>query len=205
MDIGDWTKTKVDEFRKMNGLIGKEILLLCGVLREKVRLQQLFAALSDSRLSKRSVVLVVIGDGACKEKWKALSSTLNVDSKIIWIDGMRDQMQLAPWFLAADVFAYPGAIGLGILHAFSYGLPVITHNNVKNQGPEYEAMEDGLTGLTFKENDVADMVDKIEYLLDHDEERQKMGRYAKNLVFEKYSMSAMIDNFCKAIEAARIS
>ena len=203
--VKHWTKTKVDDFKRKNGLLDKEILLLCGVLREKVRLQQLMAALSDSRLAKRSVALVVIGDGVCKDQWKALSSTLNVDSKVIWIDGMRDQMKLAPWFLAADIFAYPGAIGLGILHAFSYGLPVITHNNVKNQGPEYEAMEDGRTGLTFNENDVADMVNKIEYLLDHDEERQRMGRYAKNLVFTKYSMAAMIDNFCNAIETARIS
>ena len=196
---------ELEGFKRENGLIGKEILLLCGVLREKVRLQQLLTALSNSRFANRPIVLVVIGDGAFKEAWMNLSSTLKVDSKVIWVSATRDQMRLAPWFLSADIFVYPGAIGLSILHAYSYGLPVITHDNIRNQGPEYEVMEDGLTGLTFKENDVVDLAEKVEYLLDHADERKKMGRYAQGLAFTKYSMSAMIDNFCKAIEAARIS
>lgn len=199
-----WTKLKLEEFRKSNGLMNKNVLLLCGVLREKVRLQQLLEALSDARLAEKALVLVVIGDGACKEKWKSLSSSLKVDSKIIWVSAIRDQMKLAPWFLSADAFVYPGAIGLSILHAFSYGLPVLTHDNVKNQGPEYEAMNNGVTGLTFRENDVKDLAEKIEYLLNSSEERQKMGRCAKELVFEKYSMSTMVDNFCNAVEAARL-
>ena len=203
--IAQWTKVELEGFKRENGLIGKEILLLCGVLREKVRLQQLLTALSNSRFANRPIVLVVIGDGAFKETWMNLSSTLKVDSKVIWVSATRDQMRLAPWFLSADIFVYPGAIGLSILHAYSYGLPVITHNNIRNQGPEYEVMEDGLTGLIFKENDVIDLAEKVEYLLDHADERKKMGRYAQGLAFTKYSMSAMIDNFCKAIEAARIS
>lgn len=202
--IEHWPEAEVEAFKRENGLGGKQVLLLCGVLREKVRLHQLLMALADSRLSRRPLVLVVIGDGECKETWKDLSVTLKVDSKVIWLSAMRDQMRLASWFLSSDVFVYPGAIGLSILHAFSYGLPVITHDNARNQMPEYEAMENGRTGLIFKENSVADLIEKIEYLLDHPEVRIEMGRYAKELAFSTYSMSAMIDNFCSAIEAAQI-
>ena len=35
-----------------------------------------------------------------------------------------DEIELAPWFLTADAFVYPENIGLSILHAFGYGLPV---------------------------------------------------------------------------------
>ena len=199
-----WPELKLEAFKKKNGLMNKKVLLLCGVLREKVRLQQLLEALSDSRLSKKEVVLIVIGDGVCKEKWKLLSSSLKVDCKVIWVSAIRDQMKLAPWFLSADVFVYPGAIGLSLLHAFSYGLPVLTHGNVKNQGPEYEAMNNGVTGLTFRENDVKDLAEKIEYMLNNPEKCQEMGRSAKELVFRKYSMETMVDNFCQAIEAARL-
>ena len=111
-------------------------------------------------------------------------------------------MELAPWFLSANLFVYPGAIGLSILHAFSYGLPVVTHANAANQMPEFEAMEDGKTGLVFKENDISDMVDKIVYLLDNKDKLAGMGQYAQELAFERYSMDNMINNYCAAIEAA---
>lgn len=197
-----WTIDKLNEFKRKNNIEGGDVLLLCGVLREKVRLPQLIKALSDERLLKRNLYLVVIGDGPEKQKCVQLAHSLKMTDRILWIPASRVQMELAPWFLSANLFVYPGAIGLSILHSFSYALPVVTHENAANQMPEFEAMEDGKTGLVFKENDISDMVDKIVYLLDNKDESAGMGRYAQRLAFERYSMDNMINNYCAVIEAA---
>lgn len=47
------------------------------------------------------------------------------------------------------------------MHALAYGVPVATHNDFKNQMPEFEAITPGKTGFFFKENSVDDLADSI--------------------------------------------
>lgn len=175
--------------------------LCCGVLREKIRLELALWALADDRL--RSVNLVVIGDGPMKEKWQKLATELGLASRVQWISGTRDQSALAPWFLGAKAFVYPGAIGLSILHSFSYALPVITHGNAEHQMPEFEVMEDGKTGYCFREGDVEDLIACCQVLLSDEKARAEMARHCQKLAFTRYSMEQMVNNFCVAVEEAR--
>lgn len=175
--------------------------LCCGVLREKIRLDLALWALADERL--RSVNLVVIGDGPMKEKWQKLATELGLASRVQWIPGTRDQSALAPWFLGAKAFVYPGAVGLSILHSFSYALPVITHGNAEHQMPEFEVMEDGKTGYCFREGDVEDLIARCQALLSDERARGEMARHCQKLAFERYSMEQMVENFCAAVEGAR--
>ena len=62
---------------------------------------------------------------------------------IRWLGALYEQEVMAPWFLSAKVFVYPGYIGLSIMHAMGYGLPVITHDNMDNQSPEVAALRNG--------------------------------------------------------------
>ena len=195
-----WTTDKLEDFRRKKGIADK-LLLCCSVLREKVRLQQLLHAMLAPGLNR--VQLVVIGDGPMRSAWQKEAEVLGLSSRIFWVPGTRDQLELAPWFLNADVYVYPGAIGLSILHSFSYGLPVLTHGNIAHQMPEFEVMEDGVTGRLFNEDDEDDLAQKIsEMLYDH----ASLKCYSDNcrrLAFERYSMRNMIDNFAEAVEAVR--
>mgnify|MGYP002626433265 CR=1 FL=1 len=142
------------------------------------------------------------GDGDKRTEWEDLAKELNVNDKIIWIGTTRDQEEMAPWFLSAKLFVYPGQIGLSILHAFSYGLPAVVHDNPEHQMPEYEVMEDGKTGRLFKENDVNDLSNVVNGLLADEPARAKMSQYSREQAFTRYSMDNMISNFVNAIEAA---
>ena len=157
-------------------------------------------ALVDDRL--KNAQLVVIGDGPEKANWQTLAADLGVKDRVTWIPGTRNQMDMAPWFLKAKLFVYPGSIGLSILHSFSYALPVVTHGNAAHQMPEFEVMEDGKTGACFAEGDLEDMIDKISSLLSDEPRRSKMGRYCQGLALGEYTMDNMIHNFCQAIESA---
>ena len=197
-----WSQDRLFEFRAQYNIGTRPILLLCSALRPKTRLDLLVRAMSDSRLADRNPILVVIGEGPKEQECKTLAKELGVDGAIMWFGPERDQMKLAPWFLSASMYVYPGAIGLGIIHSLAYGLPVVVHDNADHQMPEFEVMEDGKTGLAFKENDISDMIDKILNLLDNPEECKVMGEYSIAKVFSQYSMDQMIKNYSAAIEAA---
>lgn len=179
---------------------GKIGFLCCSVLREKVKLDLAIRALSDNRLS--NVVLAVIGEGPAKQGYMNLASELGVADRVIWIGATRDQQVMAPWFLNAKGFVYPGSVGLSILHAMSYGLPVIVHNNPEHQMPEYEIMEDGNTGLCFKEDSVDSLVEKMVVMKEDSNLRNRMSKIAKDYALSKYSMEAMVNNFSEALDVA---
>jgi glycosyltransferase involved in cell wall biosynthesis len=87
------------------------------------------------------------------------------------------QSGLAGIYQRADVFVFPSLIeglGLVVLEAMASGLPVITTPN----GPG-EVVRDGVDGFVVPIRDVAAIVDKLEYLRTHPEERLRMGRNAR--------------------------
>lgn len=198
-----WNDEALREFENRKGLKDKKLILVCGVLRRKMKLDLLMEAFSSSKILQENVIVVVIGDGPEKVQYMARAKQLGVFDRFVWVEGTRDQDKLAPWFLSAKMFVYPGAIGLAIMHAFAYGLPVVTHGNAAHQMPEFEAMEDGETGLTYAENDVADLAAKIAELLGDEDKRRGMGGNARRIVENKYTMDAMVENFCAVIDAVR--
>lgn len=200
--INAWDEKALAAFRKKWDLDGKVLLLICSVLRAKVRLPQLIQALSDRRLQERRVVLAIIGDGPEEVNCRKYADELGVADNIIWVGATRDQHVMAPWFMTAKAFVYPGPIGLSILHSLSYGLPVIAHGTKEHQMPEFEIMEDGKTGLMFEENSVADMTEKIVWAIDNPIAMSEMGAYSRQKAWHDYSMDAMIANYSAAIECA---
>lgn len=179
----------------------KNTLLFCGVLRDKVRGDVLLRALKALLSHRHDLHCVIIGGGEKEPEWKALAKELGVDSFVTWVGELRGQDKLAPWFLSADLFVYPGRIGLSIIHAFSFGLPVVLNDNKENHGPEYEAFRPGVNGWAFRENDDVDLAHQIECALS-DPARKAKGNAGKEYVFANYSMKHMVERTAEAIETA---
>lgn len=198
--IAEWDNEKLLRFQSEKGIVGKNLLLLCGVLKSKVKLHILIKAMADRRMIAADAVLAIIGDGDTKKDNVGMAKSLGISDRVIWIDATRDQQIMAPWFLSAKVYVYPGSIGLSILHAFSYGLPVVTHGNADHQMPEFEVMEDGRTGLVFEEGNIDDMIGKVISLLKDRDKLTAMKKYCMEKASTSYSMDNMVDNFCKAID-----
>ena len=194
-----WTQEALGVFKNDHGLSGEHVLLFSSVLRRKTRLDVLLKALAALRKNKRSIKFVIIGDGEMWDEYQCLAKTLNVDDQIIWVGALRDQQELAPWFLSASAFVYPGPIGLSLIHAFSYGLPVIVNDNVRNHGPEYVVFSTGENGWTFHENCSEDLARVIEQALETPERLKRMGEHGKQVVFQNYSMGRMVERFKEAV------
>ena len=196
----NWGIERLSAFIKSKGLVGKKVILFCSVLRSKTRLDHLFKALS--MLKSSDVVVAVIGAGESEDFFRKEMIRLGLSDRILWLGAIVEQSELAPWFLISKVFVYPGPIGLSLIHAFYYGLPVITHDNAKNHGPEFCVMQDGETGFLFKENDICDLAMKVDMILSDEKIRVKMGDAAKNIAIKNFSMEKMARNFADAIELA---
>jgi len=197
-----WSASRLDKFKIQNNLLDKRILLFCSRLTAKSGLDLMLYALARLSKIESNYLLVVIGEGKEKQRLMKHAEILGISGYVQWVGSIFDQMQIAPWFMSAECLVYPGAIGLSLIHAFSYGLPVITHGNMLNQGPEIAALQNGENGLLFSEGNVDDLVKKILFLTEHPDIRSKMSKQALNTVANKFSMDNMVKQFVNAIYAA---
>jgi glycosyltransferase involved in cell wall biosynthesis len=196
-EVVKWDDASLDEFRTQAGVRQSRILLFCSVLNPKTRLEQAIHALS--LLEDSNAILVVIGDGPMRKTYENVSAQYSVARRIRWLGDIRSQSQLAPWFLSASLFVYPGVIGLSLLHAFAYGLPVITHDNVKNHMPEIEALIPGVNGATFSEDSPLSLSTVISECLNNDSLLKALSKGAWNTAHNKYTMENAIKRFKDAI------
>jgi len=197
-----WTDNLLHKFKYRYNIENKKLLLFCGRLTIKTKLNVLLEAMSIICKSDHSYHLAVIGDGPERDSFKEQANRLNLNNHITWLGSIYDQNALAPWFISSQFFVYPGSIGLSIFHAFAFELPVITHGNLRNQMPEFRVLEEGKNGMTFSEGDVSALSFTIKYGFKEKEHHKTMKKYAFNTVKEKYPIDKMVGNFVKAVKYA---
>jgi len=139
----------------------KIVLLYSGRLTSAKRLDVLLRALKELKVrSNRKYYCTIVGDGIIDELTK-LAKELCI-SELVEFTGGKYGDDVVPYFQLADLFVYPSGIGLSILHALSYGLPVITTDNKKLHYPEFELLKPGINGDLFIDNNPIDLSNKIE-------------------------------------------
>jgi glycosyltransferase involved in cell wall biosynthesis len=200
--IGEVTKKELMIFTQENGIYQKKIILFCGRIIEKSSLNVLIKALSMKGASFDSSILVVIGKGDQEDNLKEYANKLNVQDRIVWVGELYDEKRLSYWFMNAYCFVYPGSIGLSLLHAFSYGVPVITHGNWKNHMPEFSALRDGQNGLLFDEGSSQSLSEVLSNFLDNENQRKILSVCAMNTAHKEYSFAIMLNRFISTIKFA---
>jgi glycosyltransferase involved in cell wall biosynthesis len=197
--IAEWSEADLADFRHRENPAGKTLLLFCGRITKAKDLELGLDALThlDS-----SYELVIIGDGPERPVLESRARAVGVHERVRFLGAIFDQRDLAPWFLSASCFTYPGEIGLSILHAFAYQLGVITHGDKNAHGPEFVALRDGHNGLIYEKGSASDLAAKICRLTADPESVRRFGSNALRTVTDEFSMDAMIENFGAAIRAA---
>jgi glycosyltransferase involved in cell wall biosynthesis len=199
--IARWDGDRLAQFRKDSRIEGTSVLLFCGRLRRKpsTELNVLLRALKLLLGGIHKIVLVVIGSGECERELQAMARELGVGENVKWLGSVYDEYDLAPWFLSAKLFVYPGSIGLSLLQAFAYGLPVVTHSDTLAHGPEIAALKDGVNGRLFARGDCDSLRSAISSLLGDEMLRREMAENARTTMRTSFSLSSMVDRFSEAI------
>lgn len=163
-------------------------LTMIGSLVEKKG--QALAIETIAVLKKRgiNVVLHLLGEGPKLEELKKLSKELAVE-ELIRFHGNVDRPEEFLW--KSTLYLHTAKyepLGLVLLEAMAAGLPVVCADGRGNR----DLMKDGENGFLIYSRNPEELADKIQYLLESDEVRERMGNYAQNFA-KAYDIHNYVD------------
>jgi glycosyltransferase involved in cell wall biosynthesis len=127
-----------------------QTLIFIGRLTRVKKLHLLIESLADLNAQGKRFNLLFLGDGEVRKELEKLAFDLKQD--VIFYGACYDEVKISKFIANADLCVSPGNVGLTSVHAMSYGTPVCTTDDFKNQGPEFEAIKAWETGCFFDQN-----------------------------------------------------
>jgi len=160
------------------------ILFIGRILRKK-RLENAIDAVSLLKKRYRNIFFVIIGGGRDLNWYKKYRKE-EVQGYVRFLGEIYDEETIAKWCLISKVFLHPGGIGLSIVHALFFGLPVITEESSGSfaHGPEIFYLKDGENGYMIPANDIQMIAKKLEFLICNENARQAMSNNAEKTILE---------------------
>jgi glycosyltransferase involved in cell wall biosynthesis len=142
----------------------------------------------------------VIGKGEDEERRiRAQVNSLGLANRFRFLGPIYDEVGLAPWFLSSQVFCYPANIGLSLLHAFGYGLPVVTSDNLATQNPEIEALRSGENSLLYRDRDVTALASALRTMMTDSELAARLSKEAVRTIEEDFTIKNMVAGMANAV------
>ncbi len=200
LETARWSNDRLAKWQQSKSITGRRVILSCARLDEKNKFQQILEILPTLCRKYPEIIWCVIGDGVLKERLQRIAEDYGLSAHVRLLGAIHDECALAPWFLTADLLVHPGAIGLTLLHAFGYGLPVITHSNSRTHGPEFAAFVDQVTGMTYEEDDRNGLATALEDALSNPILCASMSQEARLIAQMQYNTQVMENRFCACIE-----
>ncbi|MDM8006731.1 MAG: glycosyltransferase family 4 protein [Phycisphaerae bacterium] len=194
------TPESLRDFKVRNGLEGHRVLIHAGRMVENKRLDLLLRAAAQVIRKVPALKLVLLGDGPMTEPWKRLAQELEMADHVLWPGTVVNHEELCYWFHSSDLCVAPGQQGLIANLSHSYGVPLITSDCERLQGPEIQVFTNGKTGLLYAYENVHDLADKISNLLVDEDRRLQMSSSARDVVFNQFTIDTMCQGFIDGIQ-----
>lgn len=167
---GLFAKTDKEDLKNLRSLLftafpDKPVVIFIGRLTKEKKLTYLLEAIQLSRSKGNYYNCLIIGTGPEMSSLKNLSEVLGISDNVCYYGQCYDEELNARFLMLSECCVSPGNVGLTAIHAMSFGTPVITHDNMANQGPEVEAIRPNETGFFFEENNPAGLSETIDKLI----------------------------------------
>ncbi|MDG1190230.1 MAG: glycosyltransferase, partial [Flavobacteriales bacterium] len=137
----DFSQTELDD--------NTIILYFVGRLSIEKKLNMLLQAVSliKEKKSNLRLELHIVGDGTEYDTLKAQSKTLGLEGLVNFYGAIYTKRDLKSVVTKPGIFVCPGALGLSAMTAYSFGLPIVSHDNLGEQMPEIDALQFGIGEL----------------------------------------------------------
>lgn len=178
-----------DELKLKYSISERNIFIYCA--RFTIEERRADILLDIIKLSNSNIGFVVIGDGPFKPDFSQFSNVYEYGA-------LYDEVIKRDLFSLSDVYIQPGWLGLSVVEAMSYGLPIFTMRrgvDIK-QCVEYFYLEDSQAGMIF--NSVNEFVDALN-CLDHFE-LSSMSNKAKSYVSNRLLIDNMVNKAILSIK-----
>lgn len=184
-------KVKIKE--KLNLPLDKKIIGFVGTYEYKKGIDILIEACSN--INKDDYHIVLLGDGDIV--WvEEIIEKYNMSDKVT-LKTFRDPVEL---YSVLDLFILPSrneGFGLVAVEAMMMGVATIRSNSAGS----YDMIENGKTGYIFESENINELKNRIEYLLDDDDKREKIAKQGKINVLNKFTEEKMIENLIDVYES----
>ena len=114
-------------------------------------------------------------------------------SNFLFYGEVFDEGKISELLYNSTICISPGNIGLTSIHALSYGTPVVSHNNFKNQMPEVGSIIEGENGFLFNEDDINDLSNKIIFWIENIKTNKKSIRKIIDDKYNPYFQKKILD------------
>ncbi len=168
-------------------------LVYCGSLYANKRFDLMLPALVAAQAQAPQLQFIAIGGGPMADDMQAFAAAHSW-ARYVGPQFGRDKAALLS---LADAWLNPGLVGLGILDAFSAGLPMIT-TDLPIHSPEIEYLEPGINGLMVAP-EVPALAEALLQLLRSPEQLSRLRQGALASA-ERHSIEAMADNFAQGVQ-----
>ena len=169
-------------------------LVFFGRLTKIKKVELLIPVLFKLNQNEVKYILKIFGEGPEKHHLKSLIKYYQAEKYIHFEKATYVEHEIGKLFFESDMLVSPGNVGLNAVHALCYGTPVLTHNNFSNQMPEHEVIEENHNGCFHLENDIDDIVKKIEHWFKNNHQGYSGEKVRKNLI-KKYNPDTQVSIF----------
>lgn len=173
----------------------ERLVVFTGRLQAVKRLDLLLEAIGVLKTHGRVVHVALVGDGAERERLGELAEQLNIVPLVHFLGESYDEQYLGRVLGAGDLCVIPSGAGLSVMHALTFGTPVLLHDNLSQHFPEWEAVQDGITGVFYRYGDVRDMALKMERQLFPTSAKARMASACRTVIRDRYNPLAQVDRF----------
>ncbi len=171
------------------------VVLFVGRLQARKRIPSLLKACSQLPDSLKPR-LIIVGDGPELENLRELARVVYPAAEF---PGAKHGAELAPYFLAADLFVLPGTGGLAVQEAMTYGLPVIV---AKGDGTQDDLVREQ-NGWQIPPDDDFALLFALQEALKDISHLRRMGSESYRIVSEEINLEKMVGVFVSALNSVR--
>jgi glycosyltransferase involved in cell wall biosynthesis len=180
--------------------VGEGLVTFTGRLQRVKRLDLLILAVAELAARGRRVHVALIGEGSERKNLEQLSRERGVTDLVHFLGANYNERFLGLALSTADLSVVPSGAGLSVMHAMTYGTPVLIHDRIAQHFPEWEAVEEGVTGFYYKYDDTHDLAVKIEQAIFPVPAKSRMAENCRRVISERYNPHRQVQVFVKAVE-----
>jgi glycosyltransferase involved in cell wall biosynthesis len=171
-------------------------------LQERKKIEELLIAFSKikDRVSNE-VGVTIVGSGEIKEKLERVVKIENIVDRVTFLEQTVDEIELKQLFSKSLAYVSPGHVGLGVLHAFAYGAPVVTQRH-NQHAPEVANIKNNMNGILY-EGGTKELAEIMLRLANENGFAMKLGNNAYEYYQKERTMEALVGRVKGAIEYVR--
>ncbi|MGB0390748.1 MAG: glycosyltransferase family 4 protein [Salibacteraceae bacterium] len=185
---------------QVNSNQGKKHLTYIGYINARKKVEQLILVLEKLIAYRKDIVLDIIGDGETLGELKNLVIRKNLQDYVAF-HGFVQKAELPKYLSLSSTFLFQTSFdiwGLVLNEAMSAGVPCIASVNA---GATHDLIQEGVNGFKMKFEEHEQAAQKIDWILNHPDEMEQLGKNASDFINEHYSILKSAKNIISILKS----